>query len=202
MPDPTSKTTPPRALLLLADGAEEMEVTITADVLRRGGVEVVIAGLAGSDPVTCSRGVRLVPDIGLDAAGEGFDVVVLPGGMGGAEALAASTAVGGILRRQRRAGRTIAAICAAPIALVRHGIDAGERMTAHPSVREEVAGHGIFSAERVVIVTVADQGAGAGRLITSQGPGTAFEFALALVDALRGRQVAAGLRAPMCLPSP
>lgn len=181
----------PRALVLLAEGAEEMEATITVDVLRRAAIEVVVAGLAGADPVRCSRGVRLVPDVALaDAAGP-FDVVVLPGGKGGADRLAASPAVGEILRAQVTAGRLVAAICAAPIALAAHGVLGGLRMACHPSVNDVVAAHGKLTHAPVVED---------GPLVTSQGPGTAFLFALAIITRLCGPDVAAKVRAPMMLP--
>lgn len=184
----TSST--PRGLVLLAEGAEEMETTITVDVLRRGEVEVVLAGLEGADPVTCSRGVRLVPDRALSEVEGEFDVIALPGGAGGAERLAEAAAVGRLLRAQEAAGRTIAAICAAPIALVAHGVCAGRRLTSHPSVRERVASHGIYVEDPVVED---------GPLVTSRGPGTAFAFALALVRRLSGSERAAAVRQPMML---
>ncbi|XP_037514729.1 Parkinson disease protein 7 homolog [Rhipicephalus sanguineus] len=103
-----------KALLILAEGAEEMEAIITADVLRRGGVDVTIAGLTGASPVKCSRNVVVVPDKSLDEATSQcpYDVIVLPGGLKGAESLAASPAVGKLLKEQEKCGRLIAAICA------------------------------------------------------------------------------------------
>ena len=73
----------PKALVLLAAGAEEMEVVITVDVLRRGGVTTVIGGLSGFSLVECSRGVKLFPDALLDDALKmgPFDIVIIPGGM-------------------------------------------------------------------------------------------------------------------------
>jgi protein DJ-1 len=181
----------PRALVLLAEGAEEMEATIAVDVLRRAQIEVVLAGVAGAEPVRCSRGVRIVPDVALaDAAGP-FDVVVLPGGKGGADRLAESPAVGEVLRAQAAAGGLVAAICAAPIALAAHGVLAGLRMACHPSVNDTVAAHG-----RLTHAPVVEDGP----LVTSQGPGTAFVFALAIVARLCGPEVAAKVRAPMMLP--
>jgi protein DJ-1 len=189
----SSETTPPRALVILAEGAEEMEATIAVDVLRRAEIEVVLAGLDGADPVRCSRGMRVVPDTSLaEVGGADFDVIVLPGGKGGAERLAGSAAVGDLLRAQVAAGRTVAAICAAPIALRTHGVFEGSRMTCHPSVNEVVGGHGRLTAGAVV----AD-----GQLITSQGPGTAFLFALSIVERLKGPDVAEKVRGPMMLPS-
>ena len=189
----TEETLPKRALVLLAPGAEEMEVVIVVDVLRRGGIEVVLAGVDGAGPVRCSRAVTLVPDMALaDCAqdGEPWDLLVLPGGMPGTEVLANSDSVGEMLRRQCADGRLVGAICAAPLALVRHGVFAGEPMTSHPSVSQEVAQHAVWTAARMVE---------ADGLITSMGPGTAFGFALALVAKLRGGQVAESLRAPMIL---
>ncbi len=71
-----------KALVVLAAGAEEAETVCTVDVLRRGNVEVTVAGLDGDGIVTCSRGVRLVPDASLKAvmdAHHHYDAVVLPG---------------------------------------------------------------------------------------------------------------------------
>jgi protein DJ-1 len=185
-------STPPRALVILAEGTEEMEATIAVDVLRRAEIEVILAGLDGPDPVRCARGLRVLPDTSLTDAEGPFDVVVLPGGKGGAERLAGSAAVGDLLRAQVEAGRTVAAICAAPIALRAHGVFEGSRMTCHPSVNEVVGGHGRLTAGPVVID---------GQLITSQGPGTAFLFALAIVETLRGPEVAEKVRGPMMLPA-
>lgn len=162
------------------------------DVLRRAGVEVVLAGLAGTEAVECSRGVRVHPDEALEGVSGDFAAVVLPGGAGGAEALAADPRIGSILHAQVAKGGWVAAICAAPIALVRHGICGGRRMTSHPGVRDEVASHGQYVEERVVVD---------GGLLTSRGPGTAFEFALALIRALRGEACAAEVAGPMILPA-
>lgn len=179
-----------RALVLLAPGAEEMEVTIAVDVLRRAGIEVQLAGVEGVAAVSCSRGVRLLPDVALDAVLGDFDVVVLPGGAFGAEQLAESARVGDLLRRQWQRGGLIAAICAAPIALLSHGVALGLRITNHPSVSERLQGKFELTSDAVV---------DAGQLITSRGPGTAFDFALAIVERLCGSEQAAQVEKPMML---
>ncbi len=80
-----------RALVLLAEGAEEMETAMIVDTLRRGNVGVVLAGVDGAAAVTCSRKLRIVPDASLqEVAEQSFDAVVLPGGTGGAARLAAA----------------------------------------------------------------------------------------------------------------
>lgn len=180
------------ALLILADGAEEMEAVISADVMRRGGIKVTIAGLDSSEPVKCSRDVVVVPDKSLNEAlkDSPYDVIVLPGGLKGAERLAESNQVGSLLKEQEQAGRFIAAICAAPIALKSHGITLGKTLTSHPSKKEEMneGAKYKYSEDRVVVD---------GQLITSRGPGTAFEFGLTIIEKLMGKEKANSLISPM-----
>ena len=107
----------PKALVLLAPGSEEMEAVISIDVLRRGGIEVTVAGVDGATPIRCSRGVVITPDVSLDDVEGEFDVLVLPGGGEEAQRLAQSDRVGELLRAQELKGLWVAAICAAPIAL-------------------------------------------------------------------------------------
>ncbi|KAK6057615.1 DJ-1 family protein [Cooperia oncophora] len=178
------------ALLILADGAEEMEAIITADVLRRGGVEVVtIAGLNGPGVVTCARKTMVTPDRALnDVLSTTYDVVILPGGQPGSNTLAASPVVGQVMKAHHSAGKYVAAICAAPITLKSHGIPAA-LVTSHPSVKSQLEEGGYkYSEDRVVV---------SDRVITSRGPGTAFEFALKLVELLVGGEKSKSLIAPM-----
>lgn len=180
-----------RVLVPLAAGAEEMETVIIVDVLRRAGLEVVMAGLDGRDPVVCSRNVRLLPDCALGEAQGSFDAIVLPGGAKGADNLAASKTVQGLLREYADAGKVVAAICAAPIALAAAGVGQGCALTSHPSVKERLLAFGRYQEDRVVWD---------GKLLTSRGPGTAFEFALALIEELLGREAAEKVASPMLLP--
>jgi protein DJ-1 len=180
----------PSAVVLLSEGAEEMETVITVDVLRRGGIDVTIAGVGGIDLVVCSRNVVIKPDTSLaEAVKKDYDVVVCPGGMKGAETLAASQVVGSLLKKQQDRGALIACICAAPIALKSHGIAKGQCITSHPSVDKQLKEAGYkYSEDRVVID---------GKIVTSRGPGTTFEFALALVELLAGKDKREAIIAPM-----
>ncbi|KAM3720018.1 Glutathione-independent glyoxalase DJR-1.1 [Dirofilaria immitis] len=184
--DMASKT----ALVILAEGAEEMETVIPVDVLRRAGIEVTIAGLTGKNPVKCSRQVIITPDKALfEVASHNFDIVVLPGGLQGSNSLAASDEVGTILRTQHESGRYIAAICAAPIALKSHGIGPGILLTSHPSVKQKLVEGGYkYSEDRVVV---------ADHIVTSRGPGTALEFALKLVELLFSTEKVREVAVPM-----
>jgi len=181
-----------RALVPLAQGCEELEAVTVIDLLRRAGVEVVCAGLEPG-PVTASRGVMLLPDVLLDEVLEqSFDVIVLPGGLPGADHLQQDPRIRQLLLQQAQAGRYTAAICAAPKVLASAGLLAGRRATGYPGVLEKLAPAEVeISAEPVVRD---------GRVVTSRGPGTAMDFALELIELLVGRekreQVEAGLVRP------
>jgi len=165
-------------LVPMAEGSEELEAVTLIDLLRRAEFEVVVAGL-GPGPVTCSRGVVIVPDVELDAAvHEAFDLIVLPGGAAGAERLVADERVGQLLARHRDGDGWTAAICAAPGVLAAQGLLAGRRATAFPGALEAV---GATSTGAAVEFD--------GRVATSRGPGTAMDFALELIEALGTREL-------------
>lgn len=169
-----------RALVLLAEGFEEIETATIVDVLRRADVDVVLAGLDGRDPVVGSREMRWLPDVALSEVEGHLDLVVLPGGVQGTENLAASTAVRKILRDRAKQGELVAALCAAPFVLDQAGVLPRDAYTCYPGFE------GRFETPGRRHETVVD----AGTVVTSQGPATAMEFALHLVMRLRGQAVA------------
>ncbi|MES1992691.1 MAG: DJ-1 family glyoxalase III [Pseudomonadota bacterium] len=184
---------PPRVLVPLATGCEEMEAVTIIDLLRRAGIEVTVAGLE-TGPVIASRGVRLLPDTTLDAVAEAsFDLIVLPGGAEGARRLGQDPRLAALLTRQIAQGRRVAAICAAPAVLARLGLLNGRRATAYPGFLEpfDVSGLVLDSAASIVMD---------GPVITSRGPGTAMDFALFLIEQLTDlptrTQVEDGLQRP------
>ncbi|XP_072174487.1 Parkinson disease protein 7-like [Diadema setosum] len=181
-------------LIILSPGAEEMETVIPADVLRRAELKVTVAGLFGKDPVVCSRNVTIVPDKSLEeAAAEGpYDVILLPGGGPGSQNLCESKKVGELLKAQEEAGRLIAAICAAPTALLAHNVGVKKTITSHPGVKEKLEKSGLFTYKEDRVVRD-------GKLITSRGPGTAFEFALAIVEQVKGQATVEKIIPPMLL---
>ena len=177
-------------LVPIADGSEEIEAVCIIDVLRRAGAQVTVASV-GALQITASRGVRIVADGTIEACRDHiFDLIVLPGGMPGAEHLRDAPILREMLRRQQATGRLYGAICAAPaVVLHHHGLLHGKRATAHPAFADRLEDRRSVS-ERVVVD---------GGCITSQGPGTAIEFALALVARLYGEAKAAEVAAPMCV---
>ncbi len=167
-----------RVLIPLADGCEELEAVTLIDLLRRADIEVVTAGLR-EGAVTASRGTRLVPDVTLDEVmDESFDMVVLPGGLPGADHLDADPRVHELLERQMNQGRAVAAVCAAPKVLANRRILDGRKATCYPGcIDPEDHGEVEFTWAPVEID---------GPVVTSRGPGTAMDFALALIEKLKG----------------
>jgi 4-methyl-5(b-hydroxyethyl)-thiazole monophosphate biosynthesis len=179
-----------KVLVPLADGCEELEAVTIIDLLRRADIEVVTAGLKPGI-VLASRGVRLVPDLTLDVAlQEDYDMVVLPGGMPGASHLKQDARIIELLKKMAAAEKFTAAICAAPMALAEAGILDGKQVTCYPGSLD--APPGVTLSSEAVVQD--------GKVLTSRGPGTAMDFALALVEALVGaerrQQVEAALVRP------
>lgn len=176
-----------RVCVLLANGFEEIEAATIIDVLRRAEIDVTTLGVEGVS-VRGAHAIEMTADDTLAAGAETpWDLVVLPGGLPGAHTLRDDAGVQALVTRQHERGARLAAICAAPIALGKAGVLAGKRATSYPGFGDELTG-----AELVDERVVCD-----GNLITSQGPGTAMEFALQLVIELAGADKAAELRKAM-----
>jgi 4-methyl-5(b-hydroxyethyl)-thiazole monophosphate biosynthesis len=169
-----------RVLVPLAQGCEELEAVTITDLLTRGGIEVVTAGL-DDRPVKASRGMTLLPSTTIDQVlDDAFDMIVLPGGQPGANNLNGDTRIHQLLKRLKAEGRFTAAICAAPKILADAGLLDGRRATSYPGALDVAEFPQVdVQLERVV----RDD-----KVITSRGPGTAMDFALELVELLAGRE--------------
>ena len=169
-----------RVLVPLAEGFEEIEAVTVVDLLRRAGIEVHTASLDGPR-VAGSHGIALIADIALDAASaDDYDMIVLPGGMPGAEHLKNDPRVISLLRRFAADGRYTAAICAAPSVLAHAGLLAERTATSYPGFLNANSAPGIRLRDDAVVVD--------GKVVTSRGAGTAMEFGLALIELLRGAE--------------
>ncbi|MDQ1351218.1 MAG: protein deglycase [Acidobacteriota bacterium] len=181
-----------RVLVPIADGAEEIEAVAIIDVLRRAGAEVTVASVMKDQlQVTASRGVKLVADQPINKCMDiPFDLIALPGGIPGAQHLHDSKELTQLLERQNQGGKLYAAICAAPaVVLFPHGLLSHRRATCHPG---RVKTFENTDTEAVNARVVVD-----GNCITSQGPGTAIEFSLKLVELLFGPEKAKEVADPM-----
>jgi protein deglycase len=177
-------------LVPLAQGCEELEATTVVDLLRRAGVEVITAGL-DEQPVRASRGMVMIADMTLDEAlKRSYDMVVLPGGLPGADHLNEDPRIHRLLKDMAGSDRFTAAICAAPKVFAAAGLLSGKRATSFPGALDGYAGF-----EYCEDPVVQD-----GKVITSRGPGTAIDFTLHLIENLAGTEirdkVEAGLQRP------
>lgn len=171
-----------KAIVVLAEGFEEIEAVTPVDILRRAGVDVALVGLDSLD-VTGAHGIVVRADRLLgDTEDDEEKAIILPGGLPGAVNLAASEKLGRILQAQAHAGRIVAAICASPAyVLAPLGILDGRRATCYPGC-EERFGPTTTLVEKSVVVD--------GNILTSRGPGTAFAFGIALARVLADYETA------------
>lgn len=177
--------------ILLGEGFEEAEALVTADVLRRAEVPVSLTGIGG-EFVTGSHGITVKTDVTVESVSlSGGDMVVLPGGLGGVASMEGSGPAMALIRQAAENPEIwLAAICAAPTLLARAGLlPQGVSCVCYPGMEGELAKAGAAPVDRSVVK--------ADGLITGRGPGSAFDFALGLVEALAGEdtrsQVAGGL---------
>ena len=183
----------PRVLVPLAEGFEEIEAVTVVDLLRRAGIEVHTAALGGLQ-VTGSHGITVAADLALDAAQDGdYDMIVLPGGMPGADHLKRDARVVSLLRRYTAEGRYTAAICAAPGVLAHAGLLDGRAATSFPGFLEAGSAPGIRLRTDPVVVD--------GKVVTSRGPGTTVEFGLALIELLAGAAAREQVQSRLQMPS-
>ncbi|XP_065861980.1 protein DJ-1 homolog B-like [Euphorbia lathyris] len=185
---------PPQVLVPIANGTEEMEAIMIIDILRRAKVNVVVASVEDKLEILASRKVKIEADILLDEAAKlSYDLIVLPGGLGGAQAFAKSEKLVNMLKKQRESNKPYGAICASPaLVLEPHGLLEGKKATAFPAMCEKLSDKS--EIENRVVVD--------GMLITSRGPGTSMEFALAIVEKLFGREKALELAKVMLFTRP
>jgi len=181
---------PKTAVVLLAEGFEEVEAIAPVDVLRRAGVRVTLAGVS-EKIIKSSRNVSVHADVLLKEIKGLPDAVVVPGGMPGATNLAKSKEVAEFLKKMHSVKKMIAAICAAPaVVLAPLGVLNFKRVTCYPGCETDFSDKISYSKERVVVDD---------HIITSQGPGSALEFSLAIVAELVGREMAETLRDKMLI---
>jgi len=168
-------------LIPIAEGCEELEAVTIIDLLVRAGITVVSAGLK-EGPVTCSRGTVLVPSMTLDQAlTQEYDMLVLPGGLPGADHLDNDSRIHQLLSTMSQANKYTAAICAAPKVLASAGLLDNKKATSYPGVIDKMDIPGMSYDSAAVVKD--------GYVITSRGPGTAMDFSLALIEVLVGEKI-------------
>ena len=180
-------------LVPLAQGCEELEAVTIIDLLRRAGIHVVTVGL-DNEPVKASRGTVLLADTTLDdVLDQEFDMIVLPGGLPGADNLNKDPRIHQLLLQMSSAGKYTAAICAAPRVLATAGLLDGKHATSFPGSLDGYDTDQMTYEQQAVVVD--------GKVITSRGPGTAMDFALELIEQLAGKAKRDEVEAPLQRPA-
>jgi len=168
------------AIVLLADGFEEIEASTVIDILRRGNIQTTTVSTGRERQVCGSHGITLLADSFLSHELENdFDVIVLPGGQPGSNNLKSNPEVERFLKKERT-GCLMAAICAAPTVFASAGILGSHKITSYPTDKD------VFDARYYLDeVTVYDP-----PFLTSRGVGTAIAFSLKIVELLVGENTA------------
>lgn len=175
--------------VLLGKGFEEMELVGPVDILRRGGVEVKVAGIGGLSAEGCN-GITVAADMAVeDVVLAGGDMLVLPGGLGGMQQIEGSeTAMKLVRQAAADENMWLAAICASPTIFGRAGILQGKKAVCYPGLEGKLTGAQPQMDQHFVVD---------GKLITGRAPGAAVPFGFALLTALKGEETAAQVRAEM-----
>ncbi|MDR1499694.1 MAG: DJ-1/PfpI family protein [Tannerellaceae bacterium] len=177
-----------QAVIFLATGFEEIEAVGTVDLLHRGGIHTTIVSVTGLHAVTGAHGITVNADALFDEAlYNNVHALILPGGMPGSSNLNAFEPLRKLLLEHYAAGNLVAAVCAAPLVLGGLGIVSGRKATCYPGFEQYLTG-----AVQTGEAAVTD-----GNVITGKGPGLVFDFALAIISYLQGKdasgRVAEGL---------
>lgn len=168
-----------KAVIFLADGFEEVEALAPVDILRRGGVDVTIAGVTGMQ-VLSSHNVKVMADKDVkEIKTDDYDAFICPGGMPGAVNLRDSI-VTDIIKEAYGKGKIVSAICAAPMVLDKAGVLADKDFTMYPGM-QNYAPSGSYKSNKFVIKD--------GIVITGAGPAAAFEYAFELLAELQGKEI-------------
>lgn len=164
--------------MFLADGFETVEALCPLDLMRRAGIEIKTVGITGK-VVTSSHNIKVEADILPDDMEDSFEMLIFPGGLGGAERLDESEVVDSYLKKAIQLNSFICAICAAPMILGKRGYLKGKKATCFPGFEVYLDG-----AECVNSGVVTD-----GKFITGRAMGSSTEFGLELVAALKGKEI-------------
>ncbi len=167
--------------IILADGFEEAEALIPADLLRRAGMETALVSV-GDEFVTGAHGITVKTDVPLAHIDlSKAEMLVLPGGLGGVNEMCSQPTLQALLQVAQEQEIWIAAICAAPTLLAKWGVLNGKKAVCYPGMEGQLTGAEAQPGQAVVVD---------GKIITARAAGSGFDFALAMIEALAGPEKA------------
>lgn len=178
-----------KAYVFLAEGFEEIEAIVPIDILRRADIEVVTISISTSKEVCGAHNIIVLADcLFSETEFSNNDLLLLPGGMPGTKNLDAHNGLKDLLRKQAEEGKKIAAICAAPSILGKMGLLEGKEAICYPGYEDQLQG-ATLSENKIVK---------SGAIITAKGAGVAVEFALKLIEELKGKATADRIADMIC----
>ncbi len=172
--------------IILGEGFEEIEAIAPCDILRRGGVETRLAAVGGSRTVSGAHGIVLETDVFVSEVlpHEG-DMLVIPGGMSGVNAIKSDVGAMALLQKAAEAGTLLSAICAGPSVLAALGLLDGKHITCYPGT-EALMGGAVCETDKAVVFD--------GALTTGRAPGSAIDFGLALLSRIHGAEASGSVK--------
>jgi len=177
-----------RIAVMLANGFEEIEAIAVIDVLRRAEFDVTTVSINEKCEVTGSHQVQILADkVFGDVSFDLFDMIVLPGGMPGASHLNEQSGLREQILNFHEQNKWLGAICAAPLVFGNLGILKNKKATCYPGYENQLHGAIVTSEESEV----------SGKIITGKGAGVAIQFALKIVEQLKGETIATELARKM-----
>jgi 4-methyl-5(b-hydroxyethyl)-thiazole monophosphate biosynthesis len=179
-----------KTVIFLAPGFEEIEALSVVDILRRSGIEIETISISKKLEVSGSHKIKVIADKLFDEVDYSqIDMIILPGGMPGTKNLLENEDLISLILKFNNEKKYISAICAAPMILGKLDILTGKRATCYPGYEQDLNG-AVLSADKVVE---------AENIITSKGPGTAFDFAFRLVEVLLNKRTSDDIRKSMII---
>lgn len=181
------------AVIFMANGTEECETLITVDVFRRAGIPIEIVSIEDDKTVMTAHSVPVVCEKTLDEFSLGEEkFLIIPGGLKGVERMVACERLGELIKAHHKAGKPLAAICAGPTVLGSLGLLEGHKATCFPGCEDGLGENVDYQGDAYAL---ADR-----EIVTGRGVGATFEFALKLLEILRGKESSDELRRKLQYP--
>ena len=179
-----------KVFIFLADGFEELEAIAPIDIFRRAGFDVTVISISNEKTVRGAHNISVLADcLFTEADYNVADLLYLPGGMPGTKNLGEHAGLKNLLMKQARENKKVAAICAAPSILGKLGLLNGKEAICFPGFEDQLTG-ATLSKEKMVE---------SGNISTARGAGVAIQFALKLVEELKGKNLAEQLATQICV---
>lgn len=176
--------------LFLGEGFEEIEALTQVDYLRRAEIEIKTVGI-GKKNVCGGHGIKVEADITIEEAENDFEMIILPGGLGGVKSIEESKQAINIIEKANKDGKKIAAICAAPTILAKMGILKGKKAVCYPGCENVLTENGAFAENALNVVTD-------NNITTAKAAGASEEFSFELIKILKGKEASEKVRKSIC----